>query len=94
MLHVTAAGWAGTIALLAALLAFDLVRAARRPHAVGYREAVIWSVSYIAVALLFGVVFGIVSGWDLGAQYFAGYVVEKSLSVDNLFVFLIELAWL
>ncbi|HET6866356.1 MAG TPA: TerC/Alx family metal homeostasis membrane protein, partial [Solirubrobacteraceae bacterium] len=89
MLHVTAAGWAGTIALLAALLAFDLVRAARRPHAVGYREAVIWSVLYVAVSLLFGVVFGIVSGWDLGAQYFAGYIVEKSLSIDNLFVFLI-----
>jgi tellurite resistance protein TerC len=89
MLHVTTAGWAATIALLTALLGFDLVRAARRPHAVGYREAAQWSVFYIAVALLFGVVFGIVSGWNLGAQYFAGYIVEKSLSVDNLFVFLI-----
>ena len=41
------------------------------------------------MALLFGVVFGLIAGWDLGAQYFAGYIVEKSLSVDNLFVFVI-----
>ncbi|HET7048462.1 MAG TPA: TerC/Alx family metal homeostasis membrane protein [Solirubrobacteraceae bacterium] len=89
MLHVSAAGWAATLVALAALFGFDLVRSARRPHAVGFREAAVWSVLYIAVALLFGVVFGLVAGWDLGAQYFAGYIVEKSLSVDNLFVFLI-----
>ena len=89
MLHVSAAGWAATLVALAALFGFDLLRSARRPHAVGFREAVVWSVLYIAVALLFGVVFGLVAGWDLGAQYYAGYIVEKSLSVDNLFVFLI-----
>jgi TerC family integral membrane protein len=74
---------------LGALFGFDLVRSARNPHAVGFREAVVWSVLYIAVALLFGVVFALVAGWDVGTQYFAGYIVEKSLSVDNLFVFLI-----
>jgi tellurite resistance protein TerC len=79
MLEVTAAGWAATIGLIVALLGFDLVRAARRPNAVGFREAVVWSVLYIAVALLFGAAFGIVAGWDFGAQYFAGYIVEKSL---------------
>jgi tellurite resistance protein TerC len=89
VLEVTPLGWAATLALLAALLLFDLVYSGRRPHAVGFREAVLWSVFYVAVALLFGVAFAIVSGWDLGAQYFAGYIVEKSLSVDNLFVFLI-----
>jgi TerC family integral membrane protein len=89
MLHVSAAGWAATLVALAALFGFDLVRSARRPHAVGFREAVVWSVVYVAAALLFGVVFGLVAGWDFGAQYFAGYIVEKSLSVDNLFVFLI-----
>jgi TerC family integral membrane protein len=89
MLHVSAAGWAATLLALAALFGFDLLRTARRPHTVGFREAVVWSVLYIAVALLFGVVFGLVAGWDFGAQYFAGYIVEKSLSVDNLFVFLI-----
>jgi tellurite resistance protein TerC len=89
MLHINAEGWAATLGLLATLLGFDLVRGGRRPHAVGFREAVLWSLFYIAVALVFGGVFGILSGWDLAAQYFAGYIVEKSLSVDNLFVFMI-----
>jgi tellurite resistance protein TerC len=56
---------------------------------VSFTEAVFWSRFYNAVALMFGVVFGLLAGWDLAAQYFAGYIVEKSLSVDNLFVFLI-----
>jgi tellurite resistance protein TerC len=43
----------------------------------------------VAVAVVFGVAFGFVAGWEFGTQYFAGYVVEKSLSVDNLFVFVI-----
>src|SRR3954447_19282837 len=89
MLNVTAAGWGITLGLLAALFAWDLVRSARRPHAVSFREAGVWSVFYIAVALGFGLVFGFVAGWDAGTQYYAGYIVEKSLSVDNLFVFLI-----
>jgi tellurite resistance protein TerC len=89
MLNVTAAGWAVTLGLLGALFAWDLVRTARRPHAVSFSEAVVWSLFYITIALLFGVVFGVLAGWDLAAQYFAGYIVEKSLSVDNLFVFLI-----
>jgi tellurite resistance protein TerC len=89
MLSVTVAGWAITLALLGALFAWDLVRSARRPHAVTLREALLWSLFYIGVALLFGVVFGLLAGWGLAAQYFAGYIVEKSLSVDNLFVFLI-----
>ena len=50
------------------------------------------SVFYIAVALAFGVMFGLIAGWDYGAEYFAGYVVEKSLSVDNLFVFVVIMA--
>jgi tellurite resistance protein TerC len=75
--------------LLGGLLAWDLVRSARRPHAVTFSEAIFWSLFYIAVALMFGVAFGLRAGWGLAAQYFAGYIVEKSLSVDNLFVFLI-----
>jgi tellurite resistance protein TerC len=49
-------------------------------------------VVYVGVALAFGVVFGTVAGWDYGAQYFAGWIVEWSLSVDNLFVFVIILS--
>jgi tellurite resistance protein TerC len=63
--------------------------AARRPRAVGFREAAAWSIFYVVLAVAFGVGIGLVSGWDFGAEYFAGYAVEKSLSVDNLFVFVI-----
>jgi tellurite resistance protein TerC len=89
MLELTAVGWGFTIGLVALLFGLDLVVSARRPHAVDLREAAVWSVFYIAIALLFGVGFALVAGWGFGAQYFAGYVVEKSLSVDNLFVFVI-----
>src|SRR3954471_13602337 len=89
MLEVTPLGWALTIGAVAALLIVDLAVAGRRPHAVGFREAAAQSVFFIAVAVAFGLVLGLVAGWDFGAQYFAGYVVEKSLSVDNLFVFVI-----
>jgi tellurite resistance protein TerC len=87
-LEVTALAWAGTLALVAGLFAIDLLMG-RRPHAVGFREAVGWSLFYVSVAVLFGVLFGIFAGWKYGAEYFAGYIVEKSLSVDNLFVFLV-----
>ncbi|MGH3419883.1 MAG: TerC/Alx family metal homeostasis membrane protein [Streptosporangiaceae bacterium] len=86
---VTAAGWALTIGVIVVLLAADLLLATVRPHAVGYREAAAWSAFYIAVAVVFGLVFASQAGWGYGAQYFAGYIVEKSLSVDNLFVFVI-----
>jgi len=89
MLEVSTTAWAGTVAAIAVLLALDLLVSGRRTGAVSFREAVGWSVFYIAVALVFGVVFGFIAGWDFGAQYFAGYVVEKSLSVDNLFVFVV-----
>jgi tellurite resistance protein TerC len=86
---VTVLGWAVTIGVIGALLALDLVVGTVKPHAVGFREATAWSVFYIAAAVAFGVVFAMVAGWDYGTEYFAGYIVEKSLSVDNLFVFVI-----
>ena len=89
---VTGVGWALTVGVIVALLAVDLLLATVRPHAVGYREAAVWSVFYIAVAVVFGLVLASRVGWGYGSQYFAGYVVEKSLSVDNLFVFVIIMA--
>ena len=90
MLDVTFAGWTATIGLIAALFALDLfVSRPGHEHEVGFREAVSASVFYVAVALAFGVAFGFIAGWDFGAEYFAGYIVEKSLSVDNLFVFVV-----
>ena len=89
MLEVTALGWTLTIAVIVALLALDLTLGVLRPHAVGFREATAWSVFYIAIAIAFGFVFASFAGWTYGTEYFAGYIVEKSLSVDNLFVFVI-----
>jgi tellurite resistance protein TerC len=81
--------WGVTIGLVVVLLAVDLVLAAIRPHKVGFREAAAWSVFYVAVAIGFGIWFTMTYGGDYGTQYFTGYLVEKSLSVDNLFVFVI-----
>ncbi|GAA1207809.1 TerC/Alx family metal homeostasis membrane protein [Rhodoglobus aureus] len=89
MLEVTALRWTLTIGLILGLLALDLGLAAARPHVVKFREAAISSILYIAVAIAFGLVFAAQVGWGFGAEYFAGYIVEKSLSIDNLFVFVI-----
>ncbi|MHB1491210.1 inner membrane protein alx [mine drainage metagenome] len=81
--------WAATVVGIAAILVFDFYTHVRTPHAPSFRESASWSAVYISLALVFGVGLGIVWGWGHGAEYFAGYVTEKSLSVDNLFVFLI-----
>lgn len=86
---VTALGWTLTIAVILGLLSLDLALGTLRPHAVGFKEAAAWSLFYIVVAIVFGVVLAGQVGWGYGAEYFAGYIVEKSLSVDNLFVFVI-----
>ena len=91
-MEITALGWILTIVVIVALLALDLILATIRPHAVGYREAAAWSVFHVAVAVGFGLVFASLVGWGPGTQYFAGYIVERSLSVDNLFVFVIIMA--
>jgi tellurite resistance protein TerC len=89
MLEISPLVWGTTIGLVVVLLAVDLVLAAVRPHKVGFREATAWSVFYVGVAIAFGVWFTITYGGDYGTQYFTGYLVEKSLSVDNLFVFVV-----
>ena len=89
MLEISGLEWAVTIGLVVALLAVDLALAALRPHRVGFSEATAWSVFYVVVALLFGAWLWWAHGQQFGTEYFAGYIVEKSLSVDNLFVFVI-----
>jgi tellurite resistance protein TerC len=89
MLEISTTGWLVTIAVIVGLLALDLAVAAARPHAIGLREATVWSLFYVAAAVGFGLVFAAQAGAEYGFQYFAGYLVEKSLSVDNLFVFVI-----
>lgn len=89
MLDISPVTWGVTIGIIVVLLAVDLLLAALRPHRVGFKEATAWSVFYILVAVAFGVWFAMTYGGDAGTEYFAGYLVEKSLSVDNLFVFVI-----
>ncbi|TCO44009.1 tellurite resistance protein TerC [Kribbella antiqua] len=89
MLEISGLTWAVTIGLIVVLLAVDLVIAAVRPHRVGFKEAAAWSIFYVLVAIAFGLWFMSAYGGSFGAEYFAGYIVEKSLSVDNLFVFVI-----
>ena len=89
MLEISGLEWAVTIGVIVGLLALDLALAALRPHRVGFKEATAWSVFYIVVALAFGAWMWWAHGSEFGTEYLAGYIVEKSLSVDNLFVFVI-----
>jgi tellurite resistance protein TerC len=86
---VTGADWVVLLVIVVVLFAVDLLVATLRPHAVGFREAALWSVFFIAAAAGFGVALGGLEGWGWAGQFFAGYIVEKSLSVDNLFVFVV-----
>lgn len=82
--------WAVTIAAVIGLLVVDFL-VTRKPHEVSMREATLWSVFYIALPLAFGVYVVQVHGGTTGVDYYTGYLVEKSLSVDNLFVFMLLL---
>ena len=81
--------WGLTITAIVALLLFDFVFHVRKAHAPTLREAATWSALYVGLALLFCVGVLVLGGGEPGSEYFAGYVTEKALSVDNLFVFLI-----
>ncbi len=81
--------WGLTVAAIVAMLVYDFVFHTRKAHAPSLREASVWSAAYVGIALLFGVLVLVFGGVGLGGEYFAGYITEKALSVDNLFVFLI-----
>jgi tellurite resistance protein TerC len=91
-MDVTLLTWAVVIGLITALIVVDLLTVSRKPHDVMFKEAAIWSIFYIGVAIAFGVWVWQSAGSQFGTEYFAAYLVEKSLSVDNLFVFIIILA--
>lgn len=82
--------WVVTAVALLGLLALDFVLT-RRPHDVPMREAVAWSLFYLALPAAFGVYIWLAHGGEAGFEFLTGYVVEKSLSVDNLFVFMLLL---
>ena len=81
--------WTLTVVAIGALLLFDYYFHVRKAHTPTLREAATWSALYVGIALLFGVGVLVFGGTEAGSEYFAGYVTEKALSVDNLFVFLI-----
>ncbi len=87
-MDVTPLVWIITVAVTIAFFVYEFFAHVRTPHEPSLGEAGRWSAFYIGLALLFGVGVGLVSGWRYGGEYFAGYLTEKALSVDNLFVFL------
>jgi tellurite resistance protein TerC len=91
-MDVTLLTWALVVGAIIALIVVDLLTVSRKPHDVMFKEAAIWSIFYIGVAIAFGVWVWQTAGSQFGTEYFAAYLVEKSLSVDNLFVFIIILA--
>ena len=91
-MDVSLTTWFVVIGAIVALIVIDLLTVSRKPHEVKFKEAAGWSIFYIGVAIAFGVWVWQTAGSQFGTEYFAAYLVEKSLSVDNLFVFIIILA--
>ena len=85
------AEWGIVLGVILTLIVLDLLTFSRKPHEVGFREAAWWSLFYIGVAIVFGIWVWFDAGSTFGTEYFAAYLVEKSLSVDNVFVFSIIL---
>ena len=79
-------GWAALIGAIAALLVADLLIVHRRPHAISFREAAIESSVWIAIGVGFTAVVATAFGSQAAGEYITGYLVEKSLSIDNVFV--------
>jgi tellurite resistance protein TerC len=91
-LPITPLIWIITIAVTILFFVYEFFAHVRKPHEPTIGESARWSVFYISLALLFGVGIGMVSGWTFGGEYFAGYLTEKALSIDNLFVFLLVMS--
>jgi tellurite resistance protein TerC len=85
--------WAATLGALGAMLALDLLVLHRDAHEVSMREAALTSAMWVALGVLFGVGVWVLAGGEHAGEYFAGYLIEKSLSVDNIFVFALILGY-
>ncbi len=84
--------WVATIALIVGLMAFDFWAQMRNPREPGFRQAARWTGVYVGLALVFGAAMILWRGGESATAFIAGYVTEWSLSVDNLFVFLVILS--
>jgi tellurite resistance protein TerC len=81
--------WGGFILLILVLLLLDLGLFHRRAHTIQFREALLSSIMWIGLALLFNVAIYFFYGYEPAIQFLTGYLIEKALSVDNIFVFLV-----
>ncbi|MFJ8193905.1 TerC family protein [Streptomyces sp. NPDC096094] len=90
-MNVSLSVWLLTVAALCVLVGADFF-IGRKPHDVSIREAGIWTAVWVVLACLFGVGLLVVAGGGPAGEFFAGYITEKSLSVDNLFVFVLIMA--
>ncbi|MFJ9442778.1 TerC family protein [Kitasatospora sp. NPDC101235] len=88
-MDVSVTMWVTTIGVLIALIVADFFIGGRKPHEVSIKEAGIWTVVWVVLALIFGGFLWWHSGAEPAGEFFAGYITEKSLSVDNLFVFIL-----
>ncbi|WIM95727.1 TerC family protein [Actinoplanes oblitus] len=91
MRDVSGVVWLLTVLGIVGLLLFDFFVHVRRAHVPRLREAALWTTIYVSFAILFGAGVWMFGGSTMGTEYFAGYVTEEALSVDNLFVFLLLL---
>jgi tellurite resistance protein TerC len=91
-LDISLGTWAILGAVIVVMMAFDLFVYARG-HIPSVRENSLWSIGWILVALAFGAIFWVWQGSEAGSQYLAGYLLERSLSLDNLFVFAVILSY-
>lgn len=89
---VSTAVWIVTCTAILGLFVFDFFAHVRVPHEPTFRESALWSAVYVGLAVLFGLFVWWHWGGEFGGEYFAGYVTEKALSVDNLFVFTVIMA--
>ena len=87
----TPLAWSLSVGLIVALLLFDYFFHVRKEHIPTLKESAVWSALYVGIAIVFGFAVWFFGGTDMGVEYFAGYITEKALSVDNLFVFLLLL---
>jgi tellurite resistance protein TerC len=81
--------WGGFLAFVLGMLALDLGVFNRKAHAVGHREAIVWTLVWVGLALSFNAAIYLWFGPRQGLEFLTGYLIEKALSVDNLFVFLV-----
>ena len=91
-MEVSSTIWAITVGLIATLIAIDLFTSSRTAHDVKFKEAAAWTSFYVSIAIGFGAWVWSYFGSTYGTEFFAAYLVEYSLSIDNLFIFVIILA--